>query len=259
MDLLQELLREKQTTIDGSQKVVTDANKLLAKASEEEEKIMEAAGLGEQIRKHETESKTTYIERTAMDEKYGGGVFSAAEIKNMCVKFGLRFLKAELYQGTVPAVTALKLKEFLEGNGIGYNNYLRNQCFVMAPDRAFRLQSAALRPAPDPDPILFYHIGEDKYKMIVKWGRDLTLWNYFKSFRRRDEQTYVIVNTLILNMVLMVTLALFGLLWWWMAIATFVVSFAANMIYVGWMENQYSEKAYTRDHVWNKDLNLYGV
>ena len=90
-------------------------------------------------------------------------VFSVASIKRLCVKYRLRFLEGALYKGELPnkAIHALRvLERKAEAPLTSFK--------IMAPAERFKLCDS------DVDPLLFVPLGDDRYYLVCKWGRDLT-------------------------------------------------------------------------------------
>lgn len=90
-------------------------------------------------------------------------VFHVSAIRSQCIRYRLRFLDAGLFKGELPlqAVAAIRSLE-------------RRTCTpitsfkIMAPAERFRLCDSEV------DPLLFVPMGDDRYYLVHKWGRDLT-------------------------------------------------------------------------------------
>lgn len=104
-------------------------------------------------------------------------IFTVDQIKELCTRFRLRFLEAALFKGEIPhaAVAEIKRLEKLESNSLdGY--------MIMAPAPLFHLEYK------DKDPLLFASLGNGRYYLIHKWGKDLhplralAVWP-FRSFK----------------------------------------------------------------------------
>ncbi len=101
-------------------------------------------------------------------------IFSLEAIRRSCVKYGLRFLDAGLFKGTIPP-QALHHVRMLERNaGVPLTSFK-----IMAPASRFRLCDSEV------DPLLFIPVGEDRYYLVHKWGRDLSPWRMVMSWPTR--------------------------------------------------------------------------
>jgi len=89
-------------------------------------------------------------------------VFALASIKQLCVKYRLRFLDAALFKGPLPnqAVQAVRaLERKAEAPLTSFK--------IMAPAERFRLCDSEV------DPLLFVPLGNEQYYLVCKWGSDL--------------------------------------------------------------------------------------
>ncbi len=91
-------------------------------------------------------------------------VYSEATIRDLCIKYRLRFLEGALYKGEIPpqAVQAVRvLERKADGPLVSF--------MVMAPASRFKLCDSEV------DPLLFIPLGEGRYYLAHKWGKDLTM------------------------------------------------------------------------------------
>ena len=100
------------------------------------------------------------------DKMESNNIFHSSIIKNICVKYRLRFLDSELFKGEYPQ----NVTKIIRGLENKHNTKLKN-FMIMAPSKLFKIKS------PD-DPILFAPIGNGYYYLIHKWGKE------FNSIRR---------------------------------------------------------------------------
>lgn len=258
MNLEKELKKKKESQIiDYSKTFTAEVQKLLADNSDADKKVLRESGLGETLIKYEQTKQGTYLERKALDEKNEGDVFSEVEIKAIAVKYGLRFLPAKKFQGEIASYVPTKLREFFESNGTVTGADYSDNVLILAPTKCFSL-SEQPRPVRKTDPILFYKIQDGYYKMICKWGKDLTVWNYLKSIRRRNEHTYFFLTTLyiaiILNFVLNFMYPTTGLFMVFMSIvgATIVQAILQCVLEDG-------KYKYTTNQIWNVPEIIKGI
>ncbi len=90
------------------------------------------------------------------------GIYHIEAIKELCVKYRLRFLNAGLFKGSIPdqAVAAIRHTERQVGAPI-------TSFKIMAPGSRFKLGDSEV------DPLLFVPVGNDRYYLVHKWGTDL--------------------------------------------------------------------------------------
>lgn len=99
-------------------------------------------------------------------------VLHISQIKSICEKFYLKFLPANLYEGTIDDMLPIKISTF----EITYNEKCdKSNTYIIAPKKSFKLME---KPQ---DPLLFYQINDEYYYLIHKWGNDLNVFNRLKS------------------------------------------------------------------------------
>jgi len=131
-------------------------------------------------------------------EKYQGEVYTKDQIKDLAIKYCLRFLNAGLFKGSFDAETGLKLSKFIETQDLTFKengpDSIGQRFFILAPEESFNLTKknhtyASERRAIErrlKDPILFYKVpGHDLYVKIHKWGEDFTVFRYIEGLRNK--------------------------------------------------------------------------
>ncbi len=113
-----------------------------------------------------------------LSELNTGQVFDLAHIKELCVRFRLRFLDAKYFKGEIPYEAIQKIKQLEEELGIQLNNFK-----IIAPKELFDLEDK------DSDPMLFIQLSNNKFYFIHKWGRDMTLGRSLLAFPFRNIET----------------------------------------------------------------------
>lgn len=129
----------------------------------------------------------------SLENIHHGSIYTIAEIKDICMKYRLRFLPSVKYKGTVPAELIFELRrKLVADNGFGHleNGNVHDfkyNLFVMAPGYMFnvgnytktkREKLAEIKRLKKEDPACFVKINEDKYMFLKEWG------NSFSPFRR---------------------------------------------------------------------------
>jgi hypothetical protein len=89
-------------------------------------------------------------------------IFGASTIRELCIKYRLRFLDAGLFKGELPSQAVHAIRQ-LERRASGPLHSFK----MMAPSSRFKLCDSEV------DPLLFVPIGEDRYYLVHKWGTDL--------------------------------------------------------------------------------------
>ena len=93
-------------------------------------------------------------------------IFHKDTIKNICIRYRLRFLDSNLFKADYPKNITTIISNIEKKHDTKLNNYM-----IMAPSKLFKIKS------PD-DPILFIPIGNDYFYLIHKWGKE---FNYLRK------------------------------------------------------------------------------
>lgn len=113
-------------------------------------------------------------------------VFHKDSIRALCVRYRLRFLPGGLFKGSIPntAIRALRdLERIAEEPLTGF--------MVMAPSSRFKLCDSEV------DPLLFVPLGNDRYYLVHKWGRDISWSRALLNWPLRDALTLAITVLLL--------------------------------------------------------------
>ena len=196
MDFLKDLDREVKTKKDESEQFLAEANSLLLTAGNQEREALIRAGLDVHITQVD-HSRTVEIERAKFEKQFSGRIVTKDEIKSVCLKYDLRFLRSQKFTGKVDALAGIKLLE-LQKSGISFD---QNDFFVMAPPTAFNLEDKPKK-VKQLDPALFYRIPKSAsldggmFLMVHKWGKDFTFMRRIMGFFYKN----------VFNMMSMITL-----------------------------------------------------
>lgn len=90
-------------------------------------------------------------------------IYSLEAIRELCIKYRLRFLEGACYKGAVPGPALYGMRQIERRIGYSVTNYM-----VMAPSAQFKLCDSEV------DPLLFVPIGHDRYYLVARWGNDLS-------------------------------------------------------------------------------------
>jgi len=162
----------------------------------------------------------------------------------------VKFRRSDEYKGTIDPVMLQKMKEFFAKGEIDMNKaQLGYKCFVLAPPKAFNLID---RPVPrPPDPILFYKLDEKHYKLIHKWGADLTPFRRLLGWKYKNEGTYFLWY-LILTTIPCISLMKYDGFETWLSAAGIVLTAAGLVISLVRIANdEFGGKFYRWSELWN--------
>jgi len=118
-------------------------------------------------------------------------IFSLEEIKELCLKYRLRFLSTKYFKKEYPqeAIQKIKETEALSGKKI-------DAFAILAPAKMFNLEDA------NKDPLLFAPLSDGRFYLIHKWGTDLSSWRKYTAWPSKT-----LTNLLITLVTLSVLLA----------------------------------------------------
>lgn len=100
-------------------------------------------------------------------------VFHIDDVKELCCKYGLRFLPAYLFNGEMDKDLPSKIRRF----ELDYNMSIhRGNSYIVAPASSFKLEE---RPK---DPLFFVQLSDDYYYLLHKWGNDISVLRLISNF-----------------------------------------------------------------------------
>jgi hypothetical protein len=89
-------------------------------------------------------------------------IYSLEQIRQVCIKYRLRFLDSKAFIGEIPAEGILKVKALEKQLGFPIDGFK-----IVAPKKLFQLEDK------DSDPLLFLQLTDNKFYFIHKWGGEL--------------------------------------------------------------------------------------
>jgi hypothetical protein len=192
VDLEKELntLQEKRMEILNEHTVIEDVNRLLANDGAQDAQILRDLGMDHQIKiaSDQKEARLT-IEKFVSENK--GGVYTLEDIRKIACKFALKFLRTDNYKGAVDPVMIQKLKTYLKEKNMELSEArLGFNFFLLAPPESFNLKVVDRIQREPIDPVLFYKLDDNHYKMIHKWGNDFTWYRQWLGFKWRNASTH---------------------------------------------------------------------
>ena len=155
VNLFEELLEERKKQISSSELTSLLKNIWL----EEDSKV-------ERITQSLNEVNRGSYNQLKFDQMETKNIFHLETIKNICVRYRLRFLDSNLFKGEYPKNITKIISDIEKKHDTNLNNFM-----IMAPSKLFKIKS------PD-DPILFIPIGNNYYYLIHKWGEE---FNYLRK------------------------------------------------------------------------------
>lgn len=175
-----ELTKDKNQVVKKQEEAVEIMKFLEAGEALEDARIMRALGTNTNFQRAEL-SRGNKIELENLEEKFKGKVFTKQVIKELAIKYNLRFLQSKHYCGNLDVEIFAKIKTFNRETGVEINDEsLQRSYYILAPEECFNLKKVA-KLKHDPDPAIFYQIDEDKYRFIHQWGNDFSIARRIKS------------------------------------------------------------------------------
>lgn len=89
-------------------------------------------------------------------------IYTVDQIREICIKYRLRFLDSKAFIGEIPAEAILKVKALGKQLGQPVDGFK-----IVAPKKLFQLEDK------DSDPLLFLQLTDNKFYFIHKWGGEL--------------------------------------------------------------------------------------
>ena len=153
-----------------------------------------------------------------LKEKIGDSlnrVYSSQDIKDLCIKYRLRFLPSRYFNGNIGSEVLSKMKAFedselfrlkiKEGKEYGpssKDNLVSSwsidhgKYYIVAPEESFKLSD---RPK---DPLLFCYAGNGMWYLVCKWGNDLSI--------TRRVRGWLSENYIFLHLIMLIGLSIFA-------------------------------------------------
>ena len=194
VDITEEVKKKRKSSEEEANDVVHEAQLLLEGSHQEEREVLKAVGLGHNIQQAER-TNSINLERKTFETEYSGEVvMQKNEIKDLCIKYDLKFLRADYYKGHTDLSIGPKINRFVKSNNISPS---KGDFFLLAPGIAFNLEERP-KPPKQRDPVLFYKVpnntSEDMYVMVHKWGNDFTILRYLRGLVLENVWSYVLLQ-----------------------------------------------------------------
>lgn len=209
INLKDELDRDKKSKLQKStneRQAVDEVKLLLAGDDQEDNRIL--ANLGSNSTVMQLQNFTGgNIEWENLEKEYGK-VFTSDQIRQLAIDYRLRFLNSNYFIGDMDKEVTAKIKEFAKETNTGLDDHtLRTRFFVLTVPASFRLESVKAqrfeewkerRRQAKLDPVLFYRIDQNHYRLIHQWGKEFTIWRRFLGYRWQNRWNFRMTNFFLL-------------------------------------------------------------
>jgi hypothetical protein len=160
VEIRKELARERKRLLDAGEILLHDAKKILYDDQFTEKNILD------NLKSYNKSFGLLDEENTDKDL-----IFTKTEIKNICIRYRLRFLDSDMYTGEFPYESILKIKDL---NALQRKD-LKHFKIITTVDT---LKDSSM----NEDMLLFCETVYGNYYLIHRWGKPLPAsrkWNYF--------------------------------------------------------------------------------
>ena len=156
---------------------IAEARAILAANTKEDIKLLQTMGLGKALDQKASWDNSEQEIKCITDHD-GTNIYTAEEVRKMCVKYRFECHKAERYIGSIGTTLPMKLRALEKMIG----TLDKDRLYIAAPSNKF---------VPDLDPIAFYKLKTGDLYMVDKWGGDLVLtpFTMLKNFFLRNGYT----------------------------------------------------------------------
>lgn len=157
----------KKIAESNAQDIIDEANQILAQQDAKDQSMLKYFGTGS----IQNEIKEKHAKASDLLKE---GYVTQEDIKSVCIKYNLRFLKASLYKKPIPQKVLNDLRKYTEEHNLGDYN-LRSNLYIIAPISHFHSVKKE-----DKDPLLMYvkertNAGDiSKVELVSSWGNDFT-------------------------------------------------------------------------------------
>lgn len=173
MDLLIEL---RKSELEQRNKEISDAAiEILLSDQNEESKVLEQLG-----------NPSVDFAQSSLEESWTPEFFSASVIKEICVKYRLRYLDVKRFKGEIPYSAIQRIKSLERRVDLNVSAYK-----IIAPAERFTLSDSTK------DPLLFAVTDNGEHVLIEKWGEEMSDLRKWASYPFANMQNMVISIALV--------------------------------------------------------------
>lgn len=165
--------------------------------------------------------KGEQLELEKHERFYNGAIFDESEIEELAVKYRLKFLSSSLFIGHFDtgiisdmrhledSISKSTIEDQAKKRGVSVEEYknsefttkwkldnseLKTKFFILAPAKCFKLTEEKFAkfelPKIETDPVMFYSIGDNKFRLVRKWGKDFTIGRRILGFITENESRF---------------------------------------------------------------------
>ncbi len=205
INLQDELNKDKALKLQKSvdeRSSVDEVKKILAGEDQEDARILRHLGQNSTVMQLENFTGEN-IEWENLEKEYGK-VFSISQIKQLAIDYRLRFLNSNYFVGDMDVQVTAKIKEFAKETKTNLDEHtLRTRFFILTVPTSFRLERVKAKRFEEwkerrrqarLDPVLFYKIDDEHYRLIHQWGEEFTLWRRILGYRWLNHRTFRLTN-----------------------------------------------------------------
>ncbi|MEX2379880.1 MAG: hypothetical protein WD530_04015 [Vicingaceae bacterium] len=160
-------------------------------------------------------------------------IFREDQIRDICIKYRLRFLDTSVFKSNIPTEAISKVKDLEQKWGVELKRFK-----IVAPQSLFDLED------PDADPLLFAQLTDNRYYLIHKWGGELNAFRSLLAFPLRSfmHLFWTLLGLALLFSALVPTPTLGLKLFLW--IHSFIAFCALACVYVLGMRQNFSSESW---------------
>jgi hypothetical protein len=190
---------------------IKEVKLLLANDDAEDVKILRNLSRNSQFNRIER-IQGEHMELEKIENDFHGEIYTIDQIKDLAIKYKLRFLSSQYYTGTYDVQVTAKIKDFARKVNVELTEYnLREKFSILAPEKMFTLTDEKYVTKKQLDPLMFYRVDSEHYRLVHKWGDDFTILRYLTGFRWKSYWNYHFFNTMLcLPIVATILTSIFG-------------------------------------------------
>ena len=174
-------------------------------------------------------------------------IYDISDIKEIAIKFRLRFLPSKHYKSDLPVEAILKIKEISKKQKKEISNFM-----ILAPAKALELEDE------NADPLLFIALSKTKFYLVHQWGNDLKWYNQLKALPLKNLQTMLTTIGLFAGFIALITPTSIILssaeidmgYWGYHRVAWFLYAYILFISITTFI--CFSQSIYPTDYQWNK-------
>lgn len=205
INLKDELDRDKKSKLRKSteeRQAVEEVKLLLAGEDQEDNRILRHLGSNSTVMQLQNFTGEN-IEWENLEKQYGQ-VFTSEQIRQLAIDYRLRFLNSNYFIGDMDREVTAKIKEFAKVTNTSLDEHtLQTRFFILTIPSSFRLEKVKAKRFEEwkerrrqarLDPVLFYKIDNEHYRLIHQWGKEFTIWRRWLGFRWENRWTFRMSN-----------------------------------------------------------------